>query len=59
MEDLGINTNDDNFRVAACVNTSPSDVAGAYSCSRGPLLGAAGYLTLGVAAAALSVASMI
>ena len=57
-ESGNVNINDDNNRVAACINTSPTNVAGAYSCSRGPLLGAAGYLTLG-AAAALSVASMI
>ena len=55
---LGVNNYDDNNRVAACINDSPKNVAGAYSCNRGPLLGAAGYLTLG-AAAALSVASMI
>ena len=58
VETGSVNINDDNNRVAACINTSPTNVAGAYSCSRGPILGAAGYLTLG-AAAALSVASMI
>ena len=54
----GVNINDENNRVAACINDSPKDVAGAYSCSRGPLMISAEYLTLG-AAAALSVATMI
>ena len=54
----GANMDDENNRHAACINTSPKLIPGAYSCSRGPLLLGAGYLTLG-AAAALSVASMI
>ena len=54
----GVNMADENNRHAACINTSPDGVAGSYSCSRGPLMGGAGYLSLG-AAAALSVAAMI
>ena len=58
QSDLGVNINDENNRIAACINDSPANVAGAYSCSRGPLMVNARYLTLG-AAAALSVASML
>ena len=54
----GVNMDDMNNKHAACINTSPEGVAGSYSCSRGPLMAGAGYLTLG-AAAVLSVASMI
>ena len=54
----GVNMEDENNRHAACINTSPQGIQGAYSCSRGPLMAGAGYLTLG-AAAALSVAAMI
>ena len=57
-EEWNVNIYDENNRIAACINDSPKNVAGAYSCNRGPLMGAAGYLTLS-AAAALSVASMI
>lgn len=55
---LGANVDNENNRLAACINTSPENVAGAYSCSRGPLLLGAEYLTMG-AVAALSIASMI
>ena len=59
MKDInGVNMDDENNRHASCINTSPEGVAGAYSCSRGPLMAGAGYLTLG-AAAALSVAAMV
>ena len=53
-----VNIYDDNNRIAACINDSPKNVAGAYSCSRGPLMIGAEYVTLG-AAAALSLASMM
>ena len=53
-----MNIYDDNNRIAACINDSPKNVAGAYSCSRGPLMIGAEYVTLG-AAAALSLASMM
>ena len=58
LQSLGANLDDENNRAAACINDSPANVKGAYSCSRGPLLIGAEYLTLG-AAAALSVAAMI
>ena len=53
-----VNINDENNRIAACINDSPPRIAGAYSCSRGPLMIGAEYVTLG-AAAALSLASMM
>ena len=56
--DHAVNIADENNRIAACINDSPKNVAGAYSCSRGPLMISAEYITLG-AAAALSVASMM
>jgi hypothetical protein len=58
LSELGLNLDDENNRIAACINDSPSNVPGAYSCTRGPLLMGAEYITLG-AIAALSVASMI
>jgi hypothetical protein len=58
LENLGLNLDDENNRVASCINTSPENVPGAYSCSRGPLLIGAEYLTLG-AVAALSIAATL
>ena len=55
---LGLNIDDENNRIAACINSSPPNVAGAYSCSRGPLMIGAEYLTLG-AVAALSIAATL
>ena len=54
----GLNVDDENNQIAGCINNSPEDIAGAYSCWRGPLLIGAEYLTLG-AAATLSAISMM
>lgn len=58
LSNLGLNLDDENNRVASCINTSPENVSGAYSCSRGPLMIGAEYLTLG-AVAALSIAATL
>merc|ERR1712070_369068 len=54
----GANMYDDNNRFASCINTSPPEMAGQYSCSRPAGLLGATSLTLG-AAAALTVLSTL
>ena len=54
----GLNQFDENNKVAGCINNSPGNIDGAYSCWRGPLMAGSAYLAM-TATAALSLSAMI